>query len=212
MEPECVEPGGQCAPTDCDADGIIQNGVADLCANGEGNCGNRMAVYDLEQPETAKPCTRAAEDPALAGCTDPRASNYDAAAATNGGSCTYDCATLAAGGGGDAGCFLAGAKSDLPAPDLSLETAPASLVVQGRVDLQTVTVVEAHAQAQAVEGTGPYNYMGCFRDNEGGRDMAYLGAGAGSQGEIADLDLGPVLPLQGRVQICAVRCRSENFQ
>ena len=165
-----------------------------------------MAVYDLDLPDS-KPCRARAEDPALSGCTDPRAANYDAAAATNGGSCTYDCATLAAGGGGDAGCFLAGAKSDLPAPDLSLETAPASFVVQGRVDLlQTVTMVGAQ-QAQAVEGTGPYSYMGCFRDNEGGRDMGlelpFLG--------IFNL-VAPAWPLGGRVEECAVRCGSANYQ
>ena len=166
-----------------------------------------MAVYGLKQPAAA-PCI-VAEDPALAGCTDPRAANHNASAASNGGSCVYDCVSLAAGGDdGDTGCILVGGVSlGLPVPDLSVGTAPASLVIQGRVDLQTVL-----QQGQAVEGTGPYNYMGCFRDNEGGRDMAYLGAGADGEGAIAGLDLGPAIPLRGRVEICATRCRSENFQ
>jgi len=40
-------PGGECPITDCDADGAIVDGVADLCANGVGNCGNRNAVYSV---------------------------------------------------------------------------------------------------------------------------------------------------------------------
>ena len=33
--------------TFCDADGDVSNGYADLCANGEGNCGNLNAVYAI---------------------------------------------------------------------------------------------------------------------------------------------------------------------
>ena len=107
-----------------------------------------------------------AEDSALSGCTDRRAANHDAAAASNSGSCVCDCVALAASG--DAGCILVGGRLGLPAPDLVVGTAPANLVIQGRVDVQTVV-----HQGQAAEGTGPYSYMGCFRDNEGERDMGY---------------------------------------
>ena len=44
-------PGGECPITDCDSTGTIADppvGVADLCTNGEGNCGNRLAVYSLK--------------------------------------------------------------------------------------------------------------------------------------------------------------------
>ena len=119
-----------------------------------------------------------ARDPALSGCTDPRAANHDAAAVSNGGSCVYNCKMLAASGDdGDTGCMLVGGVSlDLLAPDLSVGTAPASLVIQGRVDLQTVL-----QQQRQAEGTGPYNYLGCFQDDApangpdspGGRDMPY---------------------------------------
>ena len=41
-------PGGECPIFDCDADGVLVDGVADLCANGGvGSCGNRNAVYSL---------------------------------------------------------------------------------------------------------------------------------------------------------------------
>ena len=44
-------PGGECPITDCDANGVITNGVADLCANGDENsCRNRAAVYSLAPP------------------------------------------------------------------------------------------------------------------------------------------------------------------
>jgi len=44
-------PGGECPITDCDADGAIDaDGTADLCANGQGNCGNRNAVYAIGGP------------------------------------------------------------------------------------------------------------------------------------------------------------------
>ena len=39
-------PGGECPITDCDADGVLDDdGTASLCGNGQGNCGNRNAVY-----------------------------------------------------------------------------------------------------------------------------------------------------------------------
>merc|ERR1711998_309958 len=40
-------PGGECPLLDhCDADGVLDDdGTASLCANGQGNCGNRNAVY-----------------------------------------------------------------------------------------------------------------------------------------------------------------------
>ena len=41
-------PDGECPITDCDADGVLMGGVADLCANGENSCGNRNAVYSLK--------------------------------------------------------------------------------------------------------------------------------------------------------------------
>jgi len=41
-------PGGECPMTDCDADGALDDdGTASLCANGQGNCGNRNAVYSI---------------------------------------------------------------------------------------------------------------------------------------------------------------------
>jgi hypothetical protein len=33
--------------SDCDADSTIEDGVADLCSNGQNNCGNRNAVYRI---------------------------------------------------------------------------------------------------------------------------------------------------------------------
>jgi len=42
--------------TDCDADGSITDGVADLCANGAGDCGNRNAVYKRNGNLAAKRC------------------------------------------------------------------------------------------------------------------------------------------------------------
>ena len=39
-------PGGECPIADCDSDSTLDaDGTADLCANGQGNCGNRNAVY-----------------------------------------------------------------------------------------------------------------------------------------------------------------------
>ena len=38
---------GEDSMSACDADGVIQNGVADLCANGDANCGNHNAVYRI---------------------------------------------------------------------------------------------------------------------------------------------------------------------
>ena len=39
-------PGGECPMTDCDADNAIDaDGTADLCGNGQGDCGNRNAIY-----------------------------------------------------------------------------------------------------------------------------------------------------------------------
>eukprot|EP01051_Picozoa_sp_SAG22_P014695 SAG22_NODE_1821_length_3512_cov_3.979197_1_plen_729_part_10 len=44
--------GGQGAREvgDCDADGVITDGVADKCSNGEGNCGWANAVYSVTAP------------------------------------------------------------------------------------------------------------------------------------------------------------------
>merc|ERR550537_1053296 len=45
-------PGGECPITDCDADGEVDaDGTVSLCANGEGNCGNRNAVYRMPYQE-----------------------------------------------------------------------------------------------------------------------------------------------------------------
>ena len=208
--PECVDAGGQCAPTDCDADGFISNGVADLVADGRGhinqNAGtrlnfaegrrstNKMAVYDLEQPE---PCS-AAEDFAPSGCTDPRATNHDAAAATNSGSCLYDCAVLAASGDGDASCILlvGGGSLDLPAPDLS---GPASLIVQGRVYTKTVEV-------QAPPGSGAWQYVGCFVDSPA-RDMVLMPPLEG----VEDGNQFRETAVQ-RLDLCAFQCRAEGYE
>ena len=41
-------PGGECPLTDCNADGAIDaDGTADLCGNGQDNCDNRNAVYEI---------------------------------------------------------------------------------------------------------------------------------------------------------------------
>jgi len=46
-------PDGECPMTHCDADGVLDaDGTASLCANGQGNCGNRNAVYNVGVPVT----------------------------------------------------------------------------------------------------------------------------------------------------------------
>eukprot|EP01052_Picozoa_sp_SAG31_P014868 SAG31_NODE_938_length_10882_cov_18.550032_11_plen_449_part_00 len=41
---------GEAEVTDCDSDGDFENGLADLCGNGRGDCGNRNAVYAVGVP------------------------------------------------------------------------------------------------------------------------------------------------------------------
>ena len=57
-------PGGECPITECDADGVITDGVADLCANGQSNCGQRNAIYSvgaIPEPSEAY-CEESAHD------------------------------------------------------------------------------------------------------------------------------------------------------
>ena len=43
-------PDGECPLSDCDEDGSLQGGLADLCDNGVGNCGWRHAVCESLAP------------------------------------------------------------------------------------------------------------------------------------------------------------------
>eukprot|EP01052_Picozoa_sp_SAG31_P002559 SAG31_NODE_91_length_26366_cov_6.792211_7_plen_192_part_00 len=48
---------GAVAATDCDTDGAVEDGGwADLCGNGERNCGNRNAIYSVEAVLEARSC------------------------------------------------------------------------------------------------------------------------------------------------------------
>eukprot|EP01051_Picozoa_sp_SAG22_P021553 SAG22_NODE_4801_length_1160_cov_1.154571_2_plen_190_part_00 len=187
-------------------------GVADLCGNGQGNCGNRMAIYDLMPGYSEGPETREQSQLVVApGCTDPRAANYDAAAVENDGSCVYDCAALVASDDADdadhgngAGCYLVGGSgSDQPAPQTSAATEPARLVVQG---LMRVELVEVEVDTTA-GNTNPYEYeyIGCFIDSAD-RDMI------GSLDDFDSPSESQGQSMQERLDGCWEHCTSQGFE